>query len=78
MNWATTSHIPTICQLIKEVREQIFEARQFFIDFSKVFDSIHKKKMEQFLRVCDHTKETATAVMMLYKNTNSIRSVAWW
>ena len=37
-----------------------------FIDFSKVFDSIHRVKMEQILLAYDLFKETDTAIVMLY------------
>ena len=39
-----------------------------FVDFSKAFDSIHKRKMEQILLVYGLPKETITATMMLYSN----------
>ena len=48
-------------------------SRQYlFIDFSKALDSIHREKMEQILPACSLTKEIATAVMMLYKNTRTV------
>ena len=45
-----------------------FEVTLLFIDFSKVFDSIHRGKMEQILLANGLPKETVTAIMMLYKN----------
>ena len=40
-----------------------------FIDFSKPFDSIHRRKIEQILLTYNHLKETVNAIMMFYKNT---------
>ena len=44
------------------------EATILFVDSSKVFDSIHRGKMEQILLAYDLLKETIVAIMMLYKN----------
>ena len=43
-----------------------------FIDFSKVFDSIHKRKMEQILLAYGLPKDTVTAIRRLYKNTYTV------
>ena len=43
-----------------------------FIEFSKAFDSILIGKMEQILLAYDLPKETATAIMMLYKNMKAL------
>ena len=40
-----------------------------FVDYSKDFDSIHKRKMDQILLAYGLLKETVAAIMMLYKNT---------
>ena len=40
-----------------------------FVDFSKAFGSIHRRKMEQILLAYGLPKETVIAIMMLYKNT---------
>ena len=45
------------------------EATILFVDFSKVFDSLHSGKIEQILLTYGLTKETATAIMILYENT---------
>ena len=45
------------------------ELTVLFVDFSKAFDSIHKRKKEQILLVFGLPKETVTAIVMLYKNT---------
>ena len=39
------------------------------VDFSRAFDSIHREKMEQILLANSLSKETVTAITMLYKNT---------
>ena len=40
-----------------------------FIDFSKLFDSIHSEKMEQILWAYGLFKENITTVMICYKDT---------
>ena len=45
------------------------EATIVFVDFAKTFDSIHRGKMEQILLTYGLSKETVTAIMMLYRNT---------
>ena len=53
-----------------------FDATILFIDFTAVFDSIHRGEIEQILRANGQPKETLAAIMMLYKNTKvKIRSL---
>ena len=40
-----------------------------FVNFSKAFKSIHRGKIEQKLLAYGFPRETAEAIMMLYKNT---------
>ena len=54
--------ILTIRQILEGVRTKNLEATILFVDFSKAFDSIPRRKIEQ-------PKETVEAIMMLYKNT---------
>ena len=42
------------------------------VDFSKEFDFIHRGKKEQILQVYGLSKETVSAIMRLYKNTNAM------
>ena len=51
------------------VRAKNLAATLLFVDFSKVFDSIHRWKMEQILLAYALPKETVAAIMILYKNT---------
>ena len=44
------------------------KATILLVDFSKAFDSIHRRKMEQILLAYSLPKETVAAIMMLYKN----------
>ena len=39
-----------------------------FVNFSKAFDSIHRRKMEQILLAYGQPKETIAAIMMLCRN----------
>ena len=53
------------CTCKKTLRQQYY-----FVDFSKVFDPIHRGKMVQIWPIAYGLfKETVTATMMLYKNT---------
>ena len=40
-----------------------------FVDFTKDFHSIHRGNLEQILLAYALTKETVTAIMILYRNT---------
>ena len=70
-NRSTTSQILTIRCILEGVRAKNLEATILFVDFSEAFDSIHGGKMEQILLTYGLPKETATAIMMLYKNTKA-------
>ena len=67
-NQSITLQILTIHRILEGVHAKNFEATILFINFSKAFDSIHKRKMEQILLSYGLPKETITAIMMLYKN----------
>ena len=43
-----------------------------FVDFSKVFDAIHRGKIKQILRWYSFLKETLSATMMLYINMTAM------
>ena len=60
--------ISTIRRILEGVRAKNLEATILFADFSKAFDSIHRRKMEPILLAHGLPKETVAAIMMLYKN----------
>ena len=62
----------TIYWIIKEIYAKNLKATQWFVDFSKAFDSIHKGNIEQILLVYSLPKETVTAIIMLYKNMEAM------
>ena len=68
-NRSTTSQILTIRQILIGIWAKNLEATILFVDFSKIFDSIHTGKMEQTLLAYGLPKETVAAIKMLYKNT---------
>ena len=70
-NRSTTSQILTFRRII-EVRAKNLETTLLFVDFSKPFDSIHKRKMGQIQLAYSPSKETITAIMMLYRNTKAM------
>ena len=45
------------------------EATLIFVDFSNVFNTIHRRKIEQILLAHGLPKETIATIMMIYKNT---------
>ena len=68
-NRSTTSLILTIRRILEGVRAKKQQATLLFVDFTKVFDSIHRGKMEQILQAYGLTKETVAAITILYRNT---------
>ena len=77
-NRSTTSQILTICQIRECVRAKNLEAIILFVDFSKIFHSIQRGKMEQILLAYDPRKETVAAIKMLFRNSKvNVRSPGW-
>ena len=69
MNRSTTSQILTIRRILEGVRAKNLEATILFVDFTNAFDSIPRGKAEQILLTYGLPKETAAAIMILYRNT---------
>ena len=67
-NRSTTSQILTIRWILESVHAKNLEATILFADFSKAFDSIHRRKIEQILLAYGLPKESVIAIMMRYKN----------
>ena len=68
-NRSTTSQILTIHWILEGIRAKNLQATLLFVDFTKVFDSIHRGKMVQILPVYGLPKETVAAITILYRNT---------
>ena len=68
-NRSTTSQILTTCRILEGVKQKNLEAILLFVDFPKIFDSIHRGKMDQILLAYGLPRETIADIMMLYKNT---------
>ena len=64
-----TSQILTIRRILEGVQAKNLKATILFVDFTKVFDSIHRVKIEQILLAYGLPKETVAAIMILYRNT---------
>ena len=64
-----TSQILTIRRIFEGVRAKNLLATLLYVDFTKVFDSIHRGKMEQILQAYGLPKETVAAITILYRNT---------
>ena len=67
-NRSMRSQILTIRRILG-VRTKNLQSTILFVDFVKVFDSIHRGKMEQILLAYGLPKETVAAIMMLHRNT---------
>ena len=68
----TTLHcanILTIRRILEGVRAKNLQTTILFFNFTKAFDSIHRRKMEQILLAYGLPKETIAAIMILYRNT---------
>ena len=68
-NRSTTSQILTIRRILEGVRAKNLQATLLFVDFTKVFDSIHRGKMEQILLAYGLPKEIVATITILYRNT---------
>ena len=68
-NRSTTSQIITTRRILNSVRAKNLQATLLFVDFTKAFDSIHRRKMEQILLAYSIQKETVAAITILYRNT---------
>ena len=55
------------CQIIKGIHLKNLKATVLFVDFSKVFNSIHRGKISSIW-----SSQTVTAIMMLYKNVKAM------
>ena len=66
---STTSQILTIRRILEGVRAKNLQATLLFVNFTKVFDSIHRGKMEQIQLAYGLPKETIAAITILYRNT---------
>ena len=58
-----------VSRILEGVHAKNLDATVLFVDFSKAFDFIHRGKMEQILLAYGISKETITAIMLLYKNS---------
>ena len=68
-NRSMVSQILTIRRILEGERTKNLQATILFVDFLKVFDTIHRGKIEQILLTYALPKETVAAIMMLYGNT---------
>ena len=62
-NRSTTLRILTIRRILEGVHTKNLQATILYVEFTKAFDSIHRRKMEQILLAYDLLKETIAAIM---------------
>ena len=60
-NRSMTSQILTIRRILEGVRAKNLQATLLFVDFTKAFDSIHRRKMEQILLAYSLTKRNRSS-----------------
>ena len=58
-----------IRRILEGIQAKNRQATILFVDFTKAFDSIHRRKMEQILPAYGTPKETVAAITILYRNT---------
>ena len=68
-NRSATSQILTIRRTLEGVWAKSLQVTILFVYLTKIFDSIHRGKMEQILQACCIPKETVAAITILYRNT---------
>ena len=59
-----TSQILTIRRILESIQAKNLQATILFVDFTKAFHSIHRRKMEQILLAYGLPKETVAAIMI--------------
>ena len=57
---------------VEKVLRKDLEAKLLFVDFYKIFDSMHREKMKQILLAYGFPKETVSILMILYKDTRAM------
>ena len=68
----TIGQILTLRRIKEGVKARQIPPTLLFVDFSKVFGSIHREKMEKVLVAYGIPKEIVAAIMILYRNTKSM------
>ena len=68
-NRSTTSQILTTRRIREGVGVKNLQVTILFVNLTKAFDSIHRRKMEQILLAYGIPKETVAAIVILYINT---------
>ena len=68
-NCSTATQLLTIYQIIKRVQAKNHKLKLLFIDFAKVFNSIHREKMEQILLAYHHVALSGRIFLTLSRHT---------
>ena len=66
-NRSTTSQILSLRRILEGLPANNLQATIISVNFTKAFDSIHRKEMEQILIAFGLPKETIAVIMILYK-----------
>ena len=69
---STTAQIFTLRRITEGVKQKQLTAAIIFEDFSKVFDSIDRSKMEQILEAYGIPSDITKAIMIMYENTQAL------
>ena len=71
-NRSTSGQILTVRCILEGVKSKNLPLTLLFIDFSKIVDSINRKEMNHILIKYGIPEEITNAIMMLFKNTESL------
>ena len=77
-NRSTTSEILIIRRILEGIRAKNLLATLLFADFTKAFNSIHRRKMEQILLAYGLPKETVVAITMSLQKHQSESTFTRW
>ena len=69
---STIGQILTVRRILEGVKSKSLSACLLFVDFSKVFDTIHQGKLCEILLAYGFPQETVDAIARLYKDYKSM------
>ena len=67
----TTAHILALRGIIEEAKRNNVSATIVFVDFNKIFDSVHRAKMIQILKAYGISNELINAIQKLYEGARA-------
>ena len=68
---STVGQVLALRRLLEDVRERNLKAAITFVDFTKAFDSIHRRKLFPILRAYGVPEKLVQAISVTYSNTRA-------